>query len=823
MTKNIWKDYKFTKKDSDKLSELLRKYSQDIDTDNLTNTTQINTDNTRITRKRKRIEDEMITNTNKNKNTSKKDRNKFNKRHKNDEKSQYGMFGWVSATKTKSYLLKDQAIDWLTLYYDKYGITPDPLTEEDKKINASLLKDASHIDILFQGGNTFERKVYEEMKNIFGDDFVVVMNEEDMKTYRDLKDVSEFIRKKNNDVRDFMNKGIPFIAQAPLINEHNRTYGVSDILIRSDYLSILFKKFTPDNELDIIAPKLTMIGGKKYHYRIIDCKWTTMVFNVDGLTLRNQERMPAYKGQLAVYTAALEPLQGYIPNYAYVMAKAWRVDKTNLHETDKILYRGDSAFDRPGVIDYKDKDRSYLAKTKDAIKWCQRVMTEGREWRYGYDKPSVPELYPNMNKSFDPKFDGVKEVLADRYGDPTMVWYVGTDHRENAHMNKVYDIRDPKCTLDVLGIPYKGRGITIREILKTNYKSQDKKSNRPLVRPSVICNNMYEWQTEQMLDYYIDFETINYNLFIDPEDMNIDKTYHDSDATFMIGIEFKRNSNVDTKLIIDALGINLNQCNYFVSYDYGDRNKDPEKGSDEDSNGNLEKDSDEIWEYLCLYLTNFSLANEHELFRIFYQFVIVRHEIFQNMYDMSNIKTKLFHWTAAEQRFMRRAITRISSAKYTDTHIENPNLAFKKDDTVEKVCDEICDVIDRFDHIVQWVDLCLIFEREPITVKGCYRFKLKHVGNAMYKHGLIKTHWGDGMMSNGFKAMLEAIKLYRRALESEPDKCDEKIGTQNKLFKEIIDYNQVDCRVMREICLYLRKNHCKSQSNTYSDFTNLIF
>lgn len=744
---SVWEAYTFTDKERSELMEKIERYDS----------SDRSLDTTEPPAKRMKLDD---TNNGKMKPLKKR-----------------SMLGWVSATKTKSYLLKDQATDWLSLYYDRYGLTSTPLTVEDRVKNKCLLKDASHIDLLFDGGNTFEKKVYEEMSDIYKDDFVLVMDENDMSRYKKATDLWEFIKGKNDIVIDHMKKGVPFIAQAPLINENNMTYGVSDILVRSDYLPALFKSFVVDEELYIPAPALPMKEGKSYHYRVVDCKWTTIVFNVDGITLRNEDRIPAYKGQLAIYTVALGHLQGYIPNYAYIMGKAWRVDKSNIPASQKHLYRGDSAFDRPGVIQYNGRDHEYVSKTKEAIRWYQRVVTEGRDWRYGEDKPTVPEMYPNMNKSFNPEFDVVKEKLADRYGDPTMVWFVGTEHRERAHAKNVYDVRDPRCTLDILGIKENDRGEIIKKILEINRTDQ----LTDVIRPAIVTNNTFNWQRKSRLDYYVDFETINYNLFVDPMDMNVDKSYYDSDVTFMIGLGFDHDTCVSTFKLLDSLCIDKNRCNYCVHIDK--------------STG---------WEFLCLYLTSFKLENEHELFRVFFDFMIVRHELYQNIYGLSkNNRSKLFHWTDAELRFFDRAVSRIRSGIYTESYLNNPALKFDSSSTVKSVQKEICNKITYFDSLIYWVDLCQVFQSEPITIKGCFRFKLKHVGNSMYKHGLISTHWGDGKMANGFKAMLEAIKLYR-----ESSKTSQRMGVTNRDFEEIVEYNEVDCRVMWEIVEYLREKHC---------------
>jgi hypothetical protein len=738
---DVWDDYRYTKSDIDQMNEFIKRYGECPQSEN---------------KKRK---------------TTRRQNLKENDRNKTDN-----MLGWVSATRTKYYLLHDQAIDWLSMYFDKIGIGPHLPTETEVEENKNLLKDASHIDVLFEGGNVFERKVYEELKDIYGDDFVIVFDEEDMKQYREQKTVDGMIRQKNQYVKTLMNRGVPIIAQAPLINDSNRTFGVADILIRSDYLDTVFKTFTPDLNIKVKAPNLVMKqNDDSYHYRVIDCKWTTMALCVDGLTIRNEGMFPAYKGQLAVYTAALENLQGYVPTIAYIMAKAWRIDKANIPEEQKNMYRGFSAFDRLGVINYTDRDRDYLAQTKQAVQWMQWVMTEGRDWRYEMTKLSKPELYPNMNKSFNPVYDKVKDTLAKRYGDPTMVWYVGTGHRDNAHAKGIYDVRDQRCTLDVLGIPDKGRGSIIKHILEINRHNQVD----DLVRPKKIKDNIFGWRDDNILDYFVDFETINYNLFTDPYDMDIDNSYFDSDVTFMIGFGFKHNPNVDSRLLLDSLNIDRTKCEYFINIDNA-------KG----------------WEFICLHLVNFKLQNELEMYRLFYQFIILRQEIFTCMYDPDNngttvLQSRMFHWTAAEIRFMNRAMTRIRSGEYTKHHMEHCGLKSDNDDEIETQ-KELDRLLDSFDSSVIWIDMCKVFELVPIVVKGSFRFKLKHIGNAFCKNGLIDTRWDDGMMSDGFRAMLEAIKLYR---------TNRPMNREEPIYKDIIDYNEVDCRVVWEIVNYLRANH----------------
>ncbi|VBB17831.1 hypothetical protein YASMINEVIRUS_294 [Yasminevirus sp. GU-2018] len=685
------------------------------------------------------------------------------------------MLCWVSATKTKNYLLGDQCVDWLAMYYEKFGITSDLLTPSEQEDAKKYIKDASHLSILLEGGNTFERKVYVELKDIYKEDFVIVFSESDMDAYRAQRSIGGIIREGYEKVRSLMRKGVPIIAQAPLINDDNQTYGVADILIRSDYLSTFFKIFSPDADIHVKAPMLDVDArtGLGYHYRVIDCKWTTMVLCVDGLTIRNEGYFPAYKGQLAVYTACLEKLQGYVPTKAYIMSKAWRIDKTGIPDHLIDQYRGYSAFDRPGVIDYAGRDIDYLERTKNAVIWIQKMMTEGRNWRYHPDAPSVPDMYPNMTKAFNPMYDKIKASLAKRYKDPTLVWYVGADHRKNAHAQGVMGINDQRCTSSLMGIT-NARGRIINAILDINRQSDDN------VRPLCIKNNMADWQNEKALDYYVDFETINYNLYIRPDDMDVDNSYIDSDVTFMIGVGFLHDPQINSRVLLESLGVEPSRYNFVHKHDV-------ETG----------------WEFVCLYLTEFKVQNELEIFRLFFDFIISRGELHRLVRELPEPdESRLFHWTGAEIRFINRAISRILSGKYVPSHMQNSTLALAGAEgamTNEEVHQYLTNLVDLFEQRSKWVDMYKVFESEPIVVKGSYRFKLKHIGNAFHSHGLIDTKWDDGKMSDGFRAMLEAITLYR----SNPH-----ITEENPMYKEIIDYNEIDCRVIWEIVTYLRDNHC---------------
>ena len=77
---------------------------------------------------------------------------------------------------------------------------------------------------------------------------------------------------------------------------------------------------------------------------------------------------------------------------------------------------------------------------------------------------------------------------------------------------------------------------------------------------------------------------------------------------------------------------------------------------------------------------------------------------------------------------------------------------------------------------------------------------LKTVAKALHARGLIETSWGDSKV-DGQGAMVGAWR------------CDAEAGRKGirladtELMEAIQEYNEVDCRVMREILDYLRAHH----------------
>lgn len=661
---------------------------------------------------------------------------------------------WSHATGVKWNLLGDPALDWYKRYYknnkdqleelfenkDKFltsskgvkchsrrvkkrldrSVTIGKNPQKKKKMTIQLGKTRVHKDdnlldpvqefgenILFKNGHSFEHKINQELirKNQCLDksrsekglsNCVTIFTEDDYNIHKKSGNMKH-MKKMGKLTLDAMNEGIPLIFQGVVVNDSNFTYGITDILVRSDVINKLMTDPVYDTELKVKAPNLKI----RYHYRVIDIKWTTMELCVNGENIYNSAWFPAYKGQLAIYNAALGRLQGYTPNETYIMARAW-------HVNGKEEERGYSCFDRLGVIDYAGFDNKYIMKTKKAIQWVHKVSLIGGIWGYYSDKPDIKELYPNMCNSRNGRWGPLKSKIAKFYDEITGVWYLRVLHRDNAHEKGIMNTIDPRCTTKELGMKQGTRSKVIDSILATNRSTS-------IIEPSNMTDKgLLDLIQLSHGDYFVDFEVISGTFMTKPEDINIHNSKSNPDSTFMIGVGFKSDSQISTSKLLQK----LNQT------------------------GGVFHRTDDDWEYVCFYETQLSDYQEKFVFVNFINFIKLRSHEIKHVYK-KEATNNLIHWYDAEPRFMRTG---------RDRH-------YKKSDKSESG-KLMVELFNYFDKNCRWCDLYKKFATLPITVNGAQNFKLKTVTNALYKHKMIKTIWPEDGVMGGFNAMIIAMDIY---------------------------------------------------------------
>jgi hypothetical protein len=397
---------------------------------------------------------------------------------------------WVRASGTRNFALDDQLVDWLDLYYDKRDDLQKVANVNKKEFYENKYTMSGHA---IQNGNIFEKKTVELLKAKFGNKFVTIC--ETMVNYHNR--VLEYEEK----TIDAMKDGVPFIYQGVVLNRTgplSKTYGLPDLIVRSDYLEKLVD-MPPitKQEARVQAPKL----NGNYYYVIVDLKCTTMNFCADGRRLLKSGSVPAFKCQLYIYTHAIGEIQGREPGSAYILAAGWK------HKTAHIDDSSNNCFDRLGHIDYDDKDREYIGMTIESVNWLKDVKKNGKDWQL-YPKPSHPYLYPNMNNHMDSAYDQFKKKYAQDIKELTLLWNCGVKNRVVAHKNGVYRYDDPECCAEILGSRGDKVGPTLDKIIDINRRNDFITNwDRISITLDPAVNNA--WKDRSDLRISVDFETIS--------------------------------------------------------------------------------------------------------------------------------------------------------------------------------------------------------------------------------------------------------------------------------------------------------------------------
>ena len=403
---------------------------------------------------------------------------------------------WVSAGRTRNWMLDDPLIDWLLMYGKSRAYLPK--TELDK-----YDKDLDFLPFVFEKGAEFEAGIF----RLFQEQYEIAT------VARDYREISSL--DKARETFETMRQGAPIIYQAVLWDAHNMNYGSPDFLIRSDVLHKLFPDSISESEVGISAPDL---GDKGWHYRVVDTKFTTLHLNANGTEVANGGSGAAYKAQLYIYNRMLGRLQGFEPSHSYLLGRGW--ERTQRGET----LRCTNAMDRLGPISQSGNVTngvSIAEAVEKATNWIRRVRTQGQKWEL-LPTPSEPELYPNMSSADDggmmvgihpaeqepgveqdepaEKWVSVKKWLAGELKELTLLWQVGVGKRKQAHDNGIYHWDDPQVTPEVVGVNGSKTGPTLELLLAVNT------DDGPPVRPGRIEKTRAEWYSTPGVEFYVDFE-----------------------------------------------------------------------------------------------------------------------------------------------------------------------------------------------------------------------------------------------------------------------------------------------------------------------------
>src|SRR3990170_5587739 len=167
---------------------------------------------------------------------------------------------WISATATHNYMMKDPLLDWfrynqdcvVTHYHDPSIISNDHEFES----------------YILEQGKIFEQKVIKIIIKKFGQERVKQFDSSH--SARDPKLARETL--------EAMKEGYPVIHGGVLHNPSDQTFGIPDLLVRSDWLNKLVCVPVIDTSQEKIPAKNL---GSLWHYRVIDIKFTCLMLRAD--------------------------------------------------------------------------------------------------------------------------------------------------------------------------------------------------------------------------------------------------------------------------------------------------------------------------------------------------------------------------------------------------------------------------------------------------------------------------------------------------------------------------------------------------------------
>ena len=382
---------------------------------------------------------------------------------------------WVSASATRNYVLGDPLLDWLDRHGESKGFERDQVDER-----------TDFLGFIFRKGIEFERAVVQHLRGLHVGEMRTLGSEGSRRgPGRDLELAFA--------TWDAMAEGVAVIDQGVLRDPQNRTYGLPDLLVRSDVLAELFPEALSSDEAAIAAPDL---GVGDCHYVVVDIKYTTLNLSADG-GLLNSGSVAAYKAQLHVYSRALGRLQGYLAPRAFLLGRGWK------RTTGGTRTRGGNCMDRLAPVEHDEvtPGGSLSRRTDAAADWLRRMRRHGHRWDV-LPVPSVDGLRPNAGGGHGVWARAVKHIV-DAGGDLTVLRGVGVDHRRKAHTRGLFDWRDPRVTAESLGVKGAASAPVLKALLDVN------RTPGPVVRPARVAAARSEWIDTPPMEFYVDFETVS--------------------------------------------------------------------------------------------------------------------------------------------------------------------------------------------------------------------------------------------------------------------------------------------------------------------------
>jgi hypothetical protein len=376
---------------------------------------------------------------------------------------------WVAAGDVRNWCHEDLLVDWLSEYGEQHGFRrDDQLPGYDRVFDLPRY--------LMDQGRRFEQAVLVDLQQRWPVTRIATRPDE----ARSLAAAEA--------TWDAMKNGAPVIASGVLRDPERRTFGVADLLVRSDVLGELCPDAFVGDQLEL--PVAAMRHGR--HYRVVDVKFSTLHLLKDGGLGAGSIGVMT---QAWMYNEALGRVQGFTPPAAYVAGRGWRQGDA----------RGDRCWEKlarvPREAFVRSRDEDLGTVVAQALAWIRRLRTEGAEWRV-LPLPSVSELWPNMKATSDFPWHSAKAEIAAKLADLTILPRVNVERRAAAHAVGVTRWDDGRTSAAILGVDGE-HARTLDAVITVNRDSGD------VLRPERVSADEERWRVPPAAEAFVDFEFVH--------------------------------------------------------------------------------------------------------------------------------------------------------------------------------------------------------------------------------------------------------------------------------------------------------------------------
>ena len=167
-----------------------------------------------------------------------------------------------------------------------------------------------------------------------------------------------------------------------------------DLIIHRDIFKEIFKEVTIHN-----LPE----------YIVCDILYQTVHFNADQTDILNNDNLYYHKCKLYLCSQCIDKSS----QTGYLFAKEYKHKEKSLRKKESI--------------GYFQFDTEMIHKIKEALTWIDNLYEFYNEWII-YPKPTIKELYPNMNNKTGPWYKE-KKKLAESIKEITLVWNISYHKR----------------------------------------------------------------------------------------------------------------------------------------------------------------------------------------------------------------------------------------------------------------------------------------------------------------------------------------------------------------------------------------------------------